>query len=550
MKFVFQYLVFWLAATISFCGYSHSPAWQDYFEFDDSNGGASVTELMRRAATSDSGVESLCVNRFARGYPCWKIDLQSFLPKASMGAAAVNLNDIWGWTDPMTGSEIAIVGLENGTSFVDITDPVNPVYLGRLPTHRPQSGNARAWRDVKVYDDHAFIVADGDVNRMHGLQIFDLTRLRSIASPPQTLTETAHMGGFGNAHNIAVNEDTGYAYVVGSDSCSGGLFMVNISNPASPRYSGCFSGDGYTHDAQCVVYVGVDRRYRGREICFAYNEDSMTIVDVSDKRNPRELSKTAYQGSQYTHQGWLADSNQSIVILNDELDELIGSAPTTSFIFDVSNLRQPRLLGRHLASTNAIDHNLYSKDGYVFQTNYRAGLRILSSARARAGRLKEVAYFDVVPGSNSAQFSGAWSSYIYFASGNVVVSDIGGGLFVLRPDWAKMPNDSRPLELSIDNIVVTEKNRFARMTINLSRISNEAVTVVVSTRARTAGSADYRPKARRIRFEPGETIKKFTVRMVDDNRVESTERFVVRLTRSTNATVSDGIGNVTIRDDD
>ncbi len=551
MKLLLQTVLLTFAVTASSSAVSHSPAFFDYFEFDDSNGGGSVTDSMRRAAASGgNGVVTQCVNRNARGYPCWKVDLQSFLPKASMGAASVNLNDIWGWTDPRTGSEIAIVGLENGTSFVDITDPVNPVYLGRLPSHRPQPGTARAWRDIKVYNDHAFIVADGDINAQHGLQVFDLTRLRNISSPPRTLTETAHLGGFGAAHNIAINEDTGYAYVVGSDACSGGLYMVNIVNPVAPRYSGCFSGDGYTHDAQCVVYTGVDGRYRGKEICFAYNEDSLSIVDVSNKRTPRQISTTVYQGAQYTHQGWLADAEQSILILNDELDELFGTMPTTSYIFNITNLHRPRLIGRYQGTTNAIDHNLYSKDGYIFETNYRAGLRILSAATARAGRLKEVAYFDVVPRSDSAQFSGAWSSYIYFSSGNVVVSDIGGGLFVLRPDWSRMPDDSRPLTLSIDDVVAKEGQRVARMTLSLSRISNEAVTVVASTRARSAGGADYRPRARRLRFEPGETIKKFTVKIIDDSRVETTERFVVRLLRSTNATIGDGTGIVTLRDND
>lgn len=84
----------------------------------------------------------------------------------------------------------------------------------------------------------------------------------------------------------------------------------------------------------------------------------------------------------------------------------------------------------------AIDHNLYTKDGYIFEANYRAGLRILNGGAIRSGTLNESAYFDTIPGSDSAQFSGLWSSYIWFESGNIVVSDIGNGLFVLKPDWA------------------------------------------------------------------------------------------------------------------
>jgi hypothetical protein len=59
--------------------------------------------------------------------------------------------------------------------------------------------------------------------------------------------------------------------------------MVDIREPLSPKFAGCYSDDGYCHDAQCVNYKGPDARYKGHEICFAYNEDSLTLVDVTDK---------------------------------------------------------------------------------------------------------------------------------------------------------------------------------------------------------------------------------------------------------------------------
>ncbi len=43
-------------------------------------------------------------------------------------------NDIWGWADPMTGREYALMGMTDGTAFVDVTDPDNPAVLGKLPT--------------------------------------------------------------------------------------------------------------------------------------------------------------------------------------------------------------------------------------------------------------------------------------------------------------------------------------------------------------------------------------------------------------------------------
>ncbi|WKD48935.1 choice-of-anchor B family protein [Microbulbifer spongiae] len=420
---------------IPYMAWGHSAMFPDNYKFDDSNNGGLPQELRQLSANLQS-VE-FCLNGNAGGYPCRNIDLMAFFSKSSMGGGSANLNDIWGYSDPLTGAEIAIVGRTNGTSFVDVTVPDAPVYLGFLPSH---NNGTSAWRDIKVYNDHAFIVADGFSNRTHGLQVFDLRTLRNLPSPGQTLRETAHMGGFGNAHNIAINEDSGYAYIVGSNQCSGGLYTVDISTPSNPRYAGCFSSDGYTHDAQCVIYAGPDAFYVGREICVGYNEDSITIVDMTDKLNPLQLSRTVYQGSRYTHQGWFLDGNHTFLIMNDEQDETSRGQNTTSYIFDVSNLNRPVETGRYVGPTRAIDHNLYTNNGYVYESNYRAGLRILDAANIASGSLQEVAYFDTIPGSNSAQFSGAWSSYVYFSSGNIIVSDIGNGLYVVRPNWNAIQN--------------------------------------------------------------------------------------------------------------
>lgn len=423
------------AALLLFCSsvaWGHSAMFPDGFKFDDSDEGdppPAMTAAMQAA--------TLCQNGSAGGYPCENVDLMSFVDKADMGGGSANLNDIWGYSDPQTGAEIAIVGRTNGTSFVDITTADAPVYLGFLPSH---NNGSDSYRDIKVYNDHAFIVADGGGNSTHGLQVFDLRTLRNLPSPGQTFSETAHMNGFGNAHNIAINEDSGYAYVVGSNQCSGGLYMVDISDPLNPQYAGCFSSDGYTHDAQCVIYGGPDTDYSGREICVGYNEDTITIVDVTDKFNPVQVSRTLYQGSQYTHQGWFLDGNHGVLIMNDELDESRNGHNTTSYIYDVSDLENPVELGRYVGPTPAIDHNLYTKDGYVYETNYRAGLRILDAVDIASGQLSEVAYFDTIPNSDSAQFSGTWSNYAYFASGNVILSDIGNGLFVVRPDWDAIGN--------------------------------------------------------------------------------------------------------------
>ena len=365
-----------------------------------------------------------CVDGFAGIYPCDQVDLMAHMTIAAVGGG--EMNDIWGWTDPLDGKEYALLGKTSGTAFIDISDPVNPVYLGVLPTHTVNS----SWRDIKVYANHAFIVSEASG---HGMQVFDLTRLRNVANPPATFDSDAHYGGFGNCHNIAINEASGRAYPIGASTFSGGLNIIDISNPLSPTLIGSFAEDGYSHDAQIVNYNGPDTQYAGSEIAFCFNENTVTIVDVTDATDPVLVSATGYSTSGYTHQGWLTEDHKYLLV-NDELDEQQSGQPTRTYIFDVQDLNNVSLIGTHLGSTNAIDHNLYTHEGLVYQSNYRAGLRILDLANVAQGQLEEVAFFDVYPASNSAQFNGTWSNYPYFGSGNVIVSHIEEGLYIVRPN--------------------------------------------------------------------------------------------------------------------
>lgn len=379
-----------------------------------------------------------CTGGFAGGYPCNKVDLMAFMPIASIGGGA-NVADLWGWTDPLTGREYALVGRSTGTAFVDITDPANPVYLGNLPSH---NGGSYLWREIKVYDHYALIVADNSSATNHGMQVFDLHQLRNVPSPPQTFTESAHYPGFSNGHNIVVNQETGFAYRTGGESlsCNSGLHMINIQNPLAPTFAGCFTLDGYVHDAQCVVYHGPDVTYQGHEICMGSDTDTLTIVDVTNKSVPVMVSRTTYPGFGYTHQGWFTE-NQVYFLLDDELDEQQFAHNTRTRIWDVSNLDAPFVSGIYTGPTTAIDHNLFIKGNYAYEANYRAGLRILDIANVALGALNEVAFFDVDPLSNAQTFSGAWGNYPFFASGTVIVSSMYQGLFILRPDLCNTPGE-------------------------------------------------------------------------------------------------------------
>ena len=337
--------------------------------------------------------QSPCVNGMAGGYPCQNVDLVSFMGTEEVGGGN-NMNDIWGWTDPADSTEYVLLGRSNGTAFIDISDPINPVLVANLPTQTSSS----LWRDIKVYDNHAFIVAEAGE---HGMQVVDLTQLGSITNPPQSIQADAVYSGWGNAHNIVINESTGRAYGVGTNTFSGGLHIVDISDPLNPVLLGEFSADGYTHDAQVVSYIGPDEGFSGKEIAFCCNENTITIADVTDPTDATLISATGYANSGYTHQGWLTEDHHYF-ISNDETDELNQGINTTSFIWDVSDLSAPVLAGTFVSTSSAIDHNMYVRDTLVYQSNYRAGLRILSTAEIDNGTLEEVAFFDVDPASDAS----------------------------------------------------------------------------------------------------------------------------------------------------
>jgi len=374
-------------------------------EYAERHGPSSYSPAREKGSTSAE-----CKNGMAAGYPCKGISLYSMLDLTELSRSLGtpwrdnNANDIWGWADQESGREFAIICLQRGTAFVEITDPYNPVYKGALKTRGNENDSGNFWRDVKTYRQFALIVSEIDG---HGMQVFNLKRLLSDETDI-AFTETAHYDGFGYAHNIFVNEDTGYAYAVGTSTCSGGLHFVNLRKPHLPTFAQCYSSDGYTHDVQCVRYDGPHRKYRGREICFASNQNTITIVDVSDKANPQTITKFTYDngsGSKYTHQGWLTEDHKYF-IFDDEADERASSLNTQTFVVNVMTLTQPVIAGTHFGRTRAVDHNLYIKKDLVYQANYRAGLNVLQIRDITRAEFDEVAYFDVYPQDDSPSFNG------------------------------------------------------------------------------------------------------------------------------------------------
>ncbi len=353
------------------------------------------------------------------------IVLSSNVTLADFGAFAGTTfsmgNDCWGYTSP-SGREYALMGLRTATAFVEITDPANPVILNTI------SHSNSLWSDIKTYQDHAYVMTD---QNGVGLQVVDLS---NIDAGVVTLVNTVTTGGLTTSHNLVVNEDSGFLYITGANLGFGGLLGYDLSDPVTPVFAGSYTLT-YVHDAQ-VVNMMVGEPPELREIAFCYaGGNGVDIVDVTDKGNMTRLSRTPYAGLAYTHQGWY-DADTQLIYTNDELDEMEGLVGvTTTRIFDVSDLSNPQFMGVFSNGMGAIDHNLYVRDGFIYESNYRTGLRIFDANTDPLNPV-EVGFFDTFPNGDGPDFNGAWSNYPYFASGTVIVSDIERGLFVFDPSFA------------------------------------------------------------------------------------------------------------------
>lgn len=370
------------------------------------------------------------------------------------------------YTPVLTIVQIAI-GQTYGASFSEVTREGKLEYLGRLPAQN----DSVIWREIKVLGDSLIVGSEGIG---HHVQIFDLKKLLKLSpKSPYTFDKVKdvalvdiNQGIKGRTHTVIANEEKNYAVACGAggrpgrnDTCAGGPMFINMDDPTKPYVEGCAGQDSYCHDLQCIVYRGPHKKYYGRDICYGYNEDTLTIYDVTNKKGMGNagaiISRTPYVGASYTHQGWVIDPYwQTHLVMDDELDEgqidPNRTAPDSpardgfavTYVVDIQNLEKPFVSGHYKTTTRSVDHNQYVYDGLSYQSNYQAGLRILdvsSIPRYPDGsKIKEIAYFDVYPGDDAKPGggdalwdAGTWSAYT-FDSGFVVINTIDRGVFVVK----------------------------------------------------------------------------------------------------------------------
>ncbi len=443
-----------------------------------------------------------CVNGMAGGFPCNGLTLQGHISIANLGGKAyggtnpMEAQDSWGWTDPLDNKEYAIVTLNDGTAFVDISVPTSPRFLGKLKS--TVNNSTSWWHDVKVYNNYAYIVSESSG---FGVQIFNLTRLRGLSTsttntngqnPMRIFTTDGLYSGVSTTHNLIINEDTGYLYILGSNVNSGGPRILDLnSNPINPTVAGNISTWGYCHDAQVVLYDGPDPDYQGREILVGAfgNNKKINIIDVTNKANPTRISQITYTDTYYTHQGWFTEDKR-FFIAGDEVDEETKGFNTRTLVFDFNDLDNPSLHYTYFGPTSAIDHNGYVVGNRFYLANYNAGMRILKldNLYNSTPSMSEINYFDTHPSTNAATFHGAWNVYPFFKSGNIIVSDLDEGLIIVKDPFF---DDVAPVAIC-QNYTATLDQNTGSVTITAANIDNGSTdNFGITKRTITAGQTTF-----------------------------------------------------------
>lgn len=359
-------------------------------------------------------------------YDALDVELLSHVPNSSFPSGSLEANDIWGYVSPR-GRKYALLGLDSGTGFVDITDPRSPMIVADIPDSHS------IWSDMAVHGEYAYNVNEAS----GGMQVIDLTQIDDgIVTLIGAVT-----GGLQTAHNVYVNPESAYAYPCGTNVSTGtGFLAFDLSDPANPVFAGAFD-DVYFHDLYVVNYDAcpIDppdpRGGQPCEIAFGFaGEFGLYIVDVTNKNNMTTIATINYPTVAYCHQGWLSEDRRH-VYFNDELDELYSNVTQTrTYIVDVQNLANPILVDTFDHPGCWIDHNLIPRGNRIYHAHYAAGLRVVDASDPF--NLSEVAYFDSHPESNVQGFVGAWGVFPGFPVRLVAISDIERGLFVLcdEPD--------------------------------------------------------------------------------------------------------------------
>ena len=493
-----------------------------------------------------------CISGRAGEFPCSRVDLLSHVALTDLQVQPEYANDIWGFVDLNTEREYALLGLSIGLAVIDVTDPESPFQVGHV------GGMPSMWRDVKVLQ-----VYGEDSERWRSfaylgteaadrIMVIDLTGLPNRVSLAGRVTDniTSHNVYVSNVDYTTNAPVTGWPppllQVMGSNERHGAFRAYGLADPSAPSLSGQSPGDTpahYTHDATSMLVddarVAACQISEGPcEVLFDFSESTFDIWDFSDQANPKLLSSKSYDRASYVHSGWWSE-DRNYLFVHDELDESNYRLNTTLRIFDLRSLVDPVLSHVWEGPTGAIDHNGYVRGNRYYMSNYTRGFTVLDITRPDAPR--EVGYFDTFPVSDFTAFDGAWGVYPYLPSGNILVSDFSGGLYVVV---------DRTLDSGNGQIAFTAPafgaGEGTDLVVGVSRSGGSSGSVAVDYRVygASAGSGDITVANGTLNWPAGDSGNRtITVPLVSDGRSEPIERAFARLENPTGGAV---LGNANL----
>jgi choice-of-anchor B domain-containing protein len=300
---------------------------------------------------------------------------------------------VWGYTAP-DGTELALIGTHRATEIYDVTDPRSPLLVDSIPGPRSQ------WREMQTWSHYAYIVTEGTGPESRGMQIVDL------ADPHAPHYVGDFDSTFVTAHTIHLAG--GYAYLNGTNN---GWRVLDLADPERPRDVSGWS-PMYVHDC----YVRGDLAYLA-----TIGSGGFAILDIADRARPRLLSFTPYDGAA-AHNCWTTQDGRYLLTT----DETTGGHLR---VWNVENPALPVQVAEWSAHPAASIHNVVVRGDSAYIAYYTEGLQVLDVSRPMSPQL--VASYDTWPGV-SGGYNGNWGVYPLARSGNVYLSDITSGLFVVR----------------------------------------------------------------------------------------------------------------------
>lgn len=504
-----------------------------------------------------------CAQGFAGAFPCRNVDLLAQVQLGDLSTRPGSMSNLWGFVDLDDNREYAIVGVSNATAVIDVTDPVNPHEVGSVPA------NNSLWREVKVYQlfdqalgrhrAYAYITTEA---AQSGLQIIDLSNLPTSVQLVNTLRDfqtshTLHISNVDYATNAPRSGREAFLYIAGSNLASGAFRIYSLRDPVTPQLvTAPPPGTGYMHDSS-TLYLTDNRTtqcaqaHNPCQVLVDFNESTVDLWDVSDKAQPAMLSSTGYPQARYTHSGWPTE-DQQFILFHDELDELRNGDLTHIYTLDIGDLRTPRVLIGYQGPDTTTDHNGYVKGNRYYVAHYRRGLEVYDITNPVS--LREVGNLDtfLAPPDNVAGTDGAWGVYPYLPSGNILISDIDNGLFVLRDNTRSL--DANPGRIGFVGRSVTVAEGPA-IVVSVRR-SGGNLGAVSADYTMTDGTAvagsDYTSSSGTLTWGAGaDGDVSIGILPIDDSVQENSEQWTISLSNFTGGATADGADLVvTLTDND